>query len=113
MYRSTKTIAAYVPSGADSVKYTSAEDFATYFTEKVDTIQAATASASPPTIRPRSVLQLGRFDGVTLADLTNAVQKAPCKQCDLDPVLTWLVKKFGNLLCPVITEMIRSFSRLT
>ena len=42
----------------------------------------------------------------TLEEVTKAIQKAPCKQCDIHPVLTWLVKKFVDQLGPTITAMI-------
>ena len=80
----------------------SANDFADYFTGKVEGIRATTAGASPPTIHMRSVPPLNGFDGPTLEEVTKAIQKAPCKQCDIDPVPTWLVKKFVDQLSAMI-----------
>ena len=76
----------------------SANDFAVYFTDKVEGIRATTAGAPPPTIHTRSVPPLDGFDGPTLDEVIKAIQKAPCKQCDIDPVPTWLVKKFVDQL---------------
>ena len=79
---------------------------ADYFTGKVEGIRTITAGAPPPTIHTRSVPPLNRFDGPTLEEVTKAIHKAPCKQYDIDPVSTWLVKKFVDQLGPNITAMI-------
>ena len=60
----------------------SANDFADYFTDKVGGIRATTADAPPPTIHTRSVPPLNGFDGPALEEVTKAIQKAPCKQCN-------------------------------
>ena len=83
-----------------------ANDFADYFTGKIERIRATTAGAPPPTIHTRSVPPLNGFDGSTLEEVTKAILKVPCKQCDIDPVPTWLVKKFVDKLGPTITAMI-------
>ena len=44
--------------------------------------------------------------GPTLEEVTKAIQIAPGKQCDIDPVPTWLVKKFVDQLGPTITAML-------
>ena len=86
----------------------SADDFADYFTVKVATIRASSTGALPPLIRPRLVPLLGCISNVTLEEVVKAIQKAPSKQCDLDPVPTWVVEKCGDILGPVITGMIKS-----
>ena len=43
----------------------SAEQFAQFFVDKVDTIRASTVGAPAPTIRPRSVEFFDRFEHVT------------------------------------------------
>ena len=84
----------------------SANDFADYFTGKVEGIRATTAAAPPPTIHTMYVPPLNGFDGHTLEEATKALQIAPCKPCDIDPVPLWLVKKFVDQLSPTITAMI-------
>ena len=84
----------------------SANDFADYFTGKFERIRATNAGAPLPTMHTRSVPPLNGFDGPTLEEVTKAIQKAPCKQCDIDPVPTWLVKMFVDQLGPTITAMI-------
>ena len=90
----------------------SADDFADYFTGKVEGIRATTAGAPPLTIQTRSVSTLNGFDGRTLEEVTRVIQKAPRKQCDIDPVLTCLVEKFVDQLGQTIKAMIGlSFSQ--
>ena len=83
-----------------------ASAFADYFTGKVEGIRASTADAPPPAIHTRSVLPLNGFEGLTLEEVTRTIRKVPCKQCDIDPVPTWLVKKFVDQLGPTITAII-------
>ena len=40
---------------------------------------------------------------VILEEVAKAIQKAPSKQCDPNPVPTWLVKECGDILGPVLT----------
>ena len=79
-----------------------ADDFARYFTGRVDAIRANTSGAPLLTITRRLVLPLSTFDGVTVEEISNIIRKASPKQCDLDPVPTWLVKTC-DLLAPMIT----------
>ena len=46
------------------------------------------------------------FDGVTVDEISNIIWKAPSKQCDLNPVPTWLVKMCCDLLAFTITAMV-------
>ena len=39
-------------------------------------------------------------------EISNIIRKAPSKQCDLDPVPTWLVKTCCDLLSPTSTKMV-------
>ena len=64
----------------------SANDFADYFTGKVEGIRVKTAAAHPPTIHTRSVPPLNGFDGLTLEEVTKPIQIAPCKPRDIDPI---------------------------
>ena len=92
----------------------SADDFADYFTGKVAAIRASNAGAPPPSMRPRLVPPLSCLNNVTLEEVVKAIQKSPSKQCDVDLVSTWLVKKCCDIHGSVITGMInvrgRTFS---
>jgi len=43
------------------------------------------------------------FDPVDVKEVTNVVSKLPAKQCILDPVPTWLVKKTVNIMAPLLS----------
>ena len=79
-----------------SVTHT-ADDFTTFFTGKVDTIRATTATAPVPMIEHRQVPPLAIFNNVTVEEVSQILRKTPNKQCELDPMPTWLVKE----LCDV------------
>ena len=79
--------------------------FSTFFTGKVDTIRATTASAPAPTIEHRQVPQLASFNNVTVEEVSQILRKTPNKQCELDPMPTWLVKELCDVLAPIITSM--------
>ena len=83
-----------------------ADDFARYFTDKVDANRVNTSGAPLPTVTRRLVPPLSSFDSVTVEEISNIIRKAPSKQCDLDLVPTWLVKTCCDLLAPTITEMV-------
>ena len=88
----------------------SANDFADYFTKKVTAIYCWCFTAIWPWLVP----PLGWLNSVTLEEVVKAIQKSPSKQCDVDLVSTWLVKKCCDILGSVITGMInvrgRTFS---
>jgi len=84
----------------------SADDFAQQFTNKVERIRASTANASAPQITERSVAEpLTQFKPVTSGEVVTLLKKAPAKQCSLDPVPTWLVKKLACVFAPVIANL--------
>ena len=43
---------------------------------------------------------------MTVEEISSIIRKAPSKQCELDPVPTWLVKTCCDLLAPTITEVV-------
>ena len=55
-------------------------------------------------IQTRSVATPLVFD-VDVKEVTNLVFKLPAKQCILDPVPTWLIKKTVNIMAPLLSYM--------
>jgi len=102
------------PSGAVLSPF-SASDFATFFNGKIAAIRASTAAAGQPTVDVRDVSPLDTFGAtVTAEDVAASLRRATCKQCELDPAPTWLVKQCSDVLSPVIASMINcSFSTST
>ena len=92
----------------------SAQDFSTYFTNKVDNILATTANAPPANITRREVPLFTGFHGVTVEEVSLLISKSSNKQCELDPIPTWLVKELIDVLAPTIRNMAEaSFSQGT
>ena len=100
---------------ADGVIEHSADDFAHQFTNKVERIRASTINAPAPYITKRSVSEpLTHFKTVTSDEVVKVLKAAPTKQCSLDPVPTWLVKKLSNVFAPIIANLCNaSFDQCT
>lgn len=84
----------------------SADDFANFFDGKIDKIRRSTAQAPPPAIASRDVAQkLSVFDPVTPEEVHRLIIASPAKQCSLDPIPTWLLKRVSCVLSPAIAAM--------
>lgn len=82
------------------------DDFAHYFVTKIERIRASTAAASAPHISDRVVPeQLANLAPVTAEEVAKLLMKSPAKQCQLDPVPTWLVKRASDVLAPDIASV--------
>ena len=86
-----------------------------HFATEIGRIRASTASSPPPLINDRVVDQtLSDLAPVTADEVMEILQKSPAKQCKLDPVPTWLVKRASHVLAPVIAAVCNaSFQQLT
>ena len=56
------------------------DDFNTFFTGKVDTIRATTATAPALTIEHRQVRPVASFNNVTVEEVSQILRKMPNKQ---------------------------------
>ena len=84
----------------------SADDFQTHFSLKVQKIRDTTASAPAPKIDARSTgSSLSIFTPVSTAEIARLLSRSSAKQCQLDPVPTWIVKKTAEVLSPVLSVM--------
>jgi hypothetical protein len=93
------------PYVIDASKLT-ADDHAQYFTSKIEGIRASTASSTSPNIEDRQVREvLSEFQPATVEEITSILQRSAPKQCKLDPVPTWLIKRAAHVIAPVITGM--------
>src|SRR5664279_5367773 len=93
------------PTHQDSSHF-SADDFAAFFTSKVDKIRASTASAPPPVIQTQLVAtSFSSFAPVSVDEVVRLLSRTPTKHCPLDPAPTWLVKRASHVLAPVLREM--------
>jgi len=86
-----------------------ADDFATFFQDKVDVVRASTATTPLYDVRWRDTKTFSYWPVVTVDEVAKLIGAAPCKTCSLDP--TWLVKEMRGLLAPFISLLVQqSFS---
>ena len=67
-----------------------ADDFTTFFTDKVDSVCASTISTPPYDVPYRSTPTLDKWTPVTTDKVEKLIGSSSCKTCQLDPVPTWL-----------------------
>jgi len=81
----------------------------TVFEEKVMNIRAATDGALPPEfVDVQSSQVLRQFTSLTAVDIVKLIQKLPFKQSDLDPMPTWLLKSYADVLAPFLTHLVNA-----
>ena len=86
------------------------EDFASFFTRKIDTVRAATPDKPipPPTADPVHC-SLSAFHRLSEADVCRLIMSSAIKSSTLDPVPTFLLREFVDVLLPNVTCMVNSF----
>jgi hypothetical protein len=94
------------PPSHQNSSHFSADDFATFFTSKVNKIRASTSSAPPPVIKTQPVATpFSNFEPVSDDEVTWLLCRTPVKHCLLDPVPTSLVKRASDVLAPVLSAI--------
>ena len=88
-----------------------------YFIEKIDHIHDHLVNTPDltnidhPVVPSSSLFSLSAFKHVTEKAVENAVQSRPPKHCPLNPIPTWLLKNFIDILAPYLTKLVnQSFS---
>jgi hypothetical protein len=92
------------PPQLRSLKLT-ADDFATFFQDKVVSICPSTASANQPVIVQRLAPPFQSFEPVTVLEIMKLLKTAPAKSCVLDPIPTWLLKQVSTFIAHVICHL--------
>src|SRR5208282_3485540 len=80
----------------------SAEDFAKFFANKVESVQQSTAATPPRDVLHTETHSIDEWTSVTPSDVEKLIGSALNKTCQLDPAPTWLIKEFRSLLSPFI-----------
>jgi len=83
-----------------------ADDFASFFEDKVDGVRASTASTPIYDVPYRATPTLEDWTAVTAEEIQKLISSAPNKTCELDPAPTWLVKDMRRLLSPFLSLLI-------
>jgi len=89
-------------SRADETTEHTADDFATFFNDKVASVRASTAATPLYEVPYRRTPLLTEWTAVTADEIDKLIGSAPNKTCQLDPVPTWLVKDVRRLVSPFI-----------
>jgi len=76
-----------------------------FFLQKINSIRSETENADAPVIYVGPDEHLEEFATVTAEEVETLIMKAPNKTCSSDPMPTWLVKKFSNLLAPFVAVL--------
>jgi len=79
-----------------------ADEFATYCKDKVDSVRASTATTPLYDVPLKVTPTLSQWTAVTHDEVEKMIGSALSKTCQLDAVPTWLVKDVGQLLSPFI-----------
>jgi len=79
-----------------------ADEFATFFANKVDAVRQSTSSTALPDVAVSMRQALNEWELITPEAVVKLIGNAPNKSCQLDAAPTWLVKQYSGLLAPFI-----------
>jgi hypothetical protein len=98
-----------------------ADDFQTFFLSKVSSVRSAAAARAttttgpptsddgsarlPPAGRP-GLPMLSAWSEVTTEEVRRVVMAAPAKSCSLDPIPTFLLREYIDIILPYLTAMV-------
>ena len=80
-----------------------ADEFAAFFKDKVESVRASTDSTPLYDVSSRTTSTLEHFAPLTVDEVEKLIGSAPCKTCQLDPAPTWLVKEMRTLISPFVS----------
>ena len=89
-----------------------AETFVDFFSDKISKIRNDLSSkhsqntVPSDNVNPFDVPILSEFKEVTEEEVKKIILASPSKQCDLDPIPTWLVKECISPLLSIITKIV-------
>jgi len=107
LWRTLSSIMGDTKRACNSSGHT-ADEFAAFFAEKVDSVHQSTSSTPLPHVPATAKQELHEWEPVTSQDVAKLISEALSKSCQHDMAPTWLVKQCNGLLAPFIT----SFSAL-
>ena len=92
--------------GKKSAANINAQKYHSYLLEKIETAKIFIRSFEAPEFsKCNENLSLNGFDEITLDKLLYAIQKLANKQCEHDPIPTWLLKKIATTVTPLILSI--------
>ena len=83
-----------------------ADQFLQFFVKKLDNVRASTANfqPSPPSTCYSGAPLIG-FAATNLGEVITIINSLPNKQCSLDPIPTWLLKKALHIIGPFLVKL--------
>jgi len=107
LWRSLSPLLSRDRDVAGSTDHT-ADSFAEFFDKKVNDVRSATAGLPPPPATRTASSSLASFRPCTQTEVRRIIMQSPVKSCTLDPVPTFLVREFVDLLLPFLTTMVNT-----
>ena len=107
LWRSTSSVLGRDRNTTAASSHT-AENFAAFFEKKIDDVRSATAGLPPPEDAMRASSSLSSFKQCTQEQVRRILMSSPVKSCSLDPVPTFIVREFIDLLLPYLTSMVNA-----
>jgi len=101
LWRTLSSIMGDTKNTSNSSGHT-ADEFATFFANKVDDVRQSTSSTALPDVAVTAKHALNEWELVTPEVVVKLIGNAPNKSCQLDVAPTWLVKQYSRLLAPFI-----------
>jgi len=84
-----------------------ADGFAAFFACKVEDVRASTAGHPTPVEQVLGcTCRMSSFRPCSQDEVRRTLMKSPVKSCSLDPVPTFLLREFVDLLLPFVTCMV-------
>ena len=89
-----------------------AENFLKAFEAKVESVRASTSSVPPPVFQGDGCSPIfDQFVDIDADEAVKLVRGAANKNCELDPVPTWIIEEFVEDLAPFIAHLINASTR--
>ena len=104
LWNSVSTILGRKSSQSNVAPPFTASDFHSFLDQKVNDVRTSTAGAPPPDYTP-TTSKFGSFAICSLETVEQIIRGSPSKSCQLDPIPTFVVKQFLDVLLPFMTCM--------
>jgi len=85
-----------------------ADSFAAFFGKKIDDVRSATARLPPPDDTIRASSTMSSFHTCSQVQVRRIVMSSPVKSCSLDPMPTFIIREFIDILLPYLTSMVNA-----
>ena len=85
-----------------------AEDFASFFINKIECIRTALVSNPPYTPSANIATEFPSFEPLSDASVAKIIRNSKPTTCLLDPLPTKLVKEYSHIFTPVITKIVNN-----